>query len=95
MIDNSAARTVFELKEALLMNRSSAEAETHTVSATDLTGPSAGTISNLVMMYRLVEILAIASGRTDRGLVPRHKRIPGLSNPRFKVGPFFFLFTLD
>jgi hypothetical protein len=80
---------MFDLQEALIMRQRLNE-EDGTVPTTELTAATRVTLSNLVMLYRLVEILAFALVRTNRGLVPHHRRIPRLGNPQFKVVFFYF-----
>jgi len=82
----SLAQAMFELQWALGVNKEFSMGGTGPLSdATDMTTASAGDLSNLLVMYCLVEVLAIASGKSSRGLVPRHNQIPGLSDPKFKV----------
>jgi hypothetical protein len=90
IIHTSPAQSVFELQQALVVNKEfSMGGEDPGPSTTDMTTASAGDLSNLLMMYRLVEVLAITSGKMGRKLVPRHSRIPGLSDPKkFKVVHF-------
>lgn len=99
LIRTSAEKSAFELQQVLVVNKEFSMGGKGTVpltDVTDMTTASAGDLSNLLMMYRLIEVLAIASGKTDRGLVPRHQRIPGLSDPKFKVvlfNSFSFIFS--
>lgn len=91
-IRTSPSQSMFALQQVLVVNEEFAMTPTGTeplTNLTDMTPGSAGDLCNLLMLYRLVEVMAITSGKTSRERVPRHYRFPGLSDPKFKVlSPF-------
>jgi len=99
IICTSLEKSVFKLQQVLVVNKEFAMGGKGTVPLTDVTDMTialAGDLSNLLMMYQLIEVLAIALGKTDRALVPQHKQIPGLGSPKFRVvlfNSFSFIFS--